>query len=76
MTYMNLYRNAHRIETARPVNPQPAQQRVEFDYTHQAWVVDGLYSDCGHQVDDPCGCYGREHKGEPAVPGSNFGHLR
>ena len=47
-----------------------------FDYANQAWTVDGLYQDCGHpktsearvkvgMSDRPCGCYGREHAGEP-----------
>jgi hypothetical protein len=35
-----------------------------FDYTHQAWVVAGRYSDCGHEEGRMCGCYGREHKGD------------
>jgi hypothetical protein len=35
-----------------------------FDYTHQAWVVDGLYVDCGHPLTMDCGCYGRQHAGE------------
>ena len=50
-----------------------------FDYTNQAWTVDGFYVDCGHPavgtvmgVGSPapgepfggCDCYGRAHKGE------------
>ena len=50
-----------------------------FDYTNQAWTVDGLYVDCGHPeagtvmgVGSPapgeafrgCECYGRAHAGE------------
>jgi hypothetical protein len=51
-----------------------------FDYTNQAWTVDGVYVDCGHPAagtvmgagspapGEPfggCDCYGRAHKGEP-----------
>ena len=40
-----------------------------FDYTNQAWTVDGVYMDCGHPKDlvppFPCSCYGRAHAGEP-----------
>ena len=35
-----------------------------FDYTHQAWVVDGKYVACGHLQTTPCECYGRLHEGE------------
>lgn len=37
-----------------------------FDYDNQAWVADGHYLNCGHILRD-CGCYGREHIGEPTV---------
>jgi hypothetical protein len=36
-----------------------------FDYTRQAWVKDGRYLRCGHPEPMNCGCYGREHEGEP-----------
>ena len=51
-----------------------------FDYTNQAWTVDGVYMDCEHPAagtrmgdDSPapgeeflgCECYGRTHAGEP-----------
>tara|TARA_R110000765_G_scaffold388682_1_gene481019 strand:+ start:421 stop:681 length:261 start_codon:yes stop_codon:yes gene_type:complete len=51
-----------------------------FDYTNQAWTVDGVYVDCGHPVAGTvmgagspapgeafrsCECYGRAHAGEP-----------
>ena len=53
-----------------------------FDYTNQAWIVDGFYVDCGHPsagtvmgAGSPApgepfqggNCYGRAHAGE-AVP--------
>lgn len=48
-----------------------------YDYEHQAWVVDGLYQDCGHPQPGTitvfmerfvgCDCYGREHAGEPCT---------
>jgi hypothetical protein len=37
-----------------------------FDYTNQAWIVDGRYIRCGHPEDMDCGCYGRAHAGELA----------
>lgn len=42
--------------------------RNGYDYKNQAWVVDGRYERCAHS-DDGCGCYGRQHAGEP-VPTS------
>jgi len=45
-----------------------------YDYTRQAWVVDGLYVACGHTrvnpltgKTTPCTCYGRAHEGEPVT---------
>lgn len=38
---------------------------ITYDYRNQAWVVNGLYEDCGHPFE--CGCYGRIHSGEPVV---------
>ena len=35
-----------------------------YDYTNQAWVIDGKYIRCGHPDSMDCGCYGREHEGE------------
>jgi|GEM_PF-6444730 len=40
------------------------QQKVQYDYTNQAWVVDGKYQRCGHTFE--CRCYGKDHEGEPA----------
>lgn len=37
-----------------------------FDYTRQAWVIDGFYVRCGHPDSMNCRCYGREHEGEPS----------
>ncbi len=40
-----------------------------FDYTHQAWVVNGLYESCGHdQTKVSCHCFGRIHAGERFAP--------
>ena len=33
-----------------------------YDYTNQAWVVDGKYVRCGHVTE--CACYGKLHEGE------------
>jgi hypothetical protein len=41
-----------------------------YDYENQAWVIDGLYVDCGHDHNKPCpggNCFGRVHNGEPAT---------
>jgi len=35
-----------------------------YDYTNQAWVVDGKYVRCGHPDGMNCGCYGKRHEGE------------
>ena len=47
-----------------------------YDYTNQAWVIDGKYVPCGHvriqvrkpdgtrELKDWCNCYGRLHRGE------------
>ncbi len=39
-----------------------------FDYTNQAWVVNGVYVRCGHGTrpgfEVACQCYGRLHEGE------------
>ncbi len=39
---------------------------TSFDYTRQAWIVDGRYVRCGHRFD--CDCYGKLHEGESAFP--------
>jgi hypothetical protein len=36
-----------------------------FDYDNQAWVENGKYVRCGHPETTNCGCFGREHEGEP-----------
>ena len=38
----------------------------QFDYDHQAWVIDGYYVDCGHTVEHVCNCYGRRWMGYKA----------
>lgn len=35
-----------------------------YDYTNQAWVVDGVYVACGHAPTLHCSCYGKLHAGE------------
>jgi hypothetical protein len=40
-----------------------------YDYTNQAWVLDGKYVDCGHPESTNCGCYGRIHEGEKYMKG-------
>ena len=47
-----------------------ATKEVQYDYDNQAWIVDGVYQDCGHpeSMATECArlCYGRKHKGERA----------
>lgn len=50
----------------------PNLPRTFYDYEHQAYVIDGVYAACGH-VDD-CGCYGKEHAGEPGCRHENVGY--
>ena len=63
---------AHGLEIAlKTVVPQFRLQgewpEVQYDYTNQAWVIDGLYQRCGHPEDMDCQCYGRIHAGEEAL---------
>jgi hypothetical protein len=49
-------------------------QTIQYDYNNQAFIIDGVYQDCGHpqageltmlgEVWDGCNCYGRKHAGE------------
>ncbi len=49
---------------------------TQYDYTNQAWIVDGLYQDCGGSDRDPwevkCGCHGCKHAGEPVMDGAEL----
>lgn len=53
-----------------------------YDYTNQAWVVEGAYVACGHTLPNPltgkatpCKCYGKIHAGEPCIePSPNHGN--
>lgn len=36
---------------------------TQYDYINQAWLIDGIYTDCGHNADVTCGCFGRMNKG-------------
>lgn len=40
----------------------------QFDYTNQAWVVNGKYVRCGHPETMDCQCYGKVHEGESVDP--------
>ncbi len=62
-------RNAAMGEEVRATFPQP-QVKNGFDYDNQAWVINGLYVDCGHDHNKPCpggNCFGRTHAGEPVI---------
>lgn len=37
---------------------------LQYDYTNQAWVRDGKYLPCNHDLMFPCMCFGRAHAGE------------
>ena len=39
---------------------------TQYDYEKQAWIVDGLYTNCGHAQHIDCNCWGRLHQGEKA----------
>ena len=41
------------------------QTGTHFDYTNQAWIVNGRYVRCGHVDAMNCGCFGKLHEGEP-----------
>ncbi len=37
-----------------------------YDYANQAWVKNGRYVRCGHDISMTCNCFGRIHEGEEA----------
>ena len=39
---------------------------TQYDYDKQCWIVDGLYTNCGHSQHLDCNCWGRLHHGEKA----------
>ena len=39
--------------------------KTQYDYTNQAWVINGAYKSCGH-LSATCGCYGKLHADEKA----------
>ena len=41
-----------------------------YDYTNQAWVLQGKYVRCGHPVSMNCGCYGLTHEGQETTAGN------
>jgi hypothetical protein len=45
---------------------------TRYDYTNQAWLVDGLYTDCSHPPSMRCRCFGRLHLGEAAREGAEI----
>ena len=44
----------------------PTVTGSHFDYTNQAWTVDGVYVRCGHPESMDCKCYGKAHAGQRA----------
>lgn len=43
-------------------------ETTQYDYTNQAWVVNGRYIACGHARID-CGCWSRKHEGQAVLNG-------
>lgn len=43
-------------------------ESIWYDYTNQAWVVNGVYKNCGHPESMQCRCFGRKHEGEKPTP--------
>jgi len=39
-----------------------------YDYTNQAWVLDGVYKECGLPQTMDCSCYGCINQGEQPAP--------
>lgn len=66
---------AQALEWARTglITPDPSEPSTNlanvngYDYKRQAWVKNGRYQRCGHPDSMVCGCYGREHIGEPVT---------
>ncbi len=48
---------------------------VLFDFKNQAWIVDGVYSRCGHDESTACRCFGKVHAGE-VVPADLLEELK
>lgn len=40
---------------------------IGFDYRNQAWIKGYKYERCGHPESMDCGCFGRDHAGEPVI---------
>ena len=54
-----------------PVEPEiPAYRELAYDYTNQAWIVNGVYQSCGHPK--PCTCFGTVHAGEKPQAGADI----
>jgi hypothetical protein len=47
--------------------PKTTVEANRYDYKNQAWIVGGVYQDCGHEAWAKCDCFGRKHKGERAL---------
>jgi hypothetical protein len=52
-------------------NAKAIQREIQFDYDHQAWIINGIYQNCAHP-NRMCGpdaldpCWQRLHAGERA----------
>lgn len=57
------------MSTTTSATPAPLLPRIWYDYEVQAWVEDGVYTQCGHPLLlQPECCYAGSHAGETADP--------
>lgn len=66
-TSFRAWQAAAKGQTTKQKGVMIMQQDTQYDYVNQCWIVDGLIKDCSHPASMPCGCYGREHKGEAII---------
>ena len=52
----------------------PILEGSRYDYRNQAWLVNGVYQDCGHPEAVDCQCFGRIHEGEVCDPANHDIH--
>jgi hypothetical protein len=46
------------------------KESTQYDYTNQAWVIDGKYVSCGHLGTTSCACFGTLHAGQLVLDGA------
>ena len=55
------------LEPDKPAHCELCADERHYDYTNQAWIVNGRYKSCAHPGSMNCQCYGRIHQGELAL---------